>query len=353
MYAMTRTELASDGRPTVSHGRSGGHDPQRVMVVHGRNERARDALFTFLRSVGLRPIEWEQAVAETGDGSPHNLAAVRAAMGVAQAVIVLLTAEDEARLLPPLAEVGPPETPGGQPRQNVLIEAGLAIGIDASRTILVELGPVRRASDFDGLNVVRLSNEGKTRKALCRRLQQAGCRLDDSGTDWLGPSAGGDFETCLVPLQTGTVSARFAVAAARGHHLEAFAIRASDGAVIHSWWGEGEDGWSAWEERGMSGMCDVAAASWGGDHMQVFALHRDGTVWTCHWRNDASWWREWHPLSGHVQGPLSAASSTEGHVEVFARDADGAIVARAGDSETFERSWRQLHATPSRKLREQ
>src|SRR5919198_954028 len=142
-------------------------DHRRVMVVHSRNLRARDAMFTFLRALGLSPIEWEQAVAETGVASPHNLDAVRAAMDVGQSVVVLLTAEDRAGLLPELADEDADDVLlRGQPRQNVILEAGLAMGVDRSRVILVELGPIRRASDFDGLNVVRLSDGAPSRNAL-------------------------------------------------------------------------------------------------------------------------------------------------------------------------------------------
>jgi len=99
------------------------------MVVHGRNLAARDAMFAFLRALALIPIEWENAISETGQGTPHNLDAVRAAMDVAQAVVVLLTAEDQAGLLPVLAIGEDDDTLlRGQPRQNVTLEAGLAMG---------------------------------------------------------------------------------------------------------------------------------------------------------------------------------------------------------------------------------
>jgi predicted nucleotide-binding protein len=180
---------------------NGASDPRRVMVVHGRNQRAREAMFTFLRSLSLVPIEWEQAVAETGMGSPHNLDAVRAAMDVAQAVVVILTAEDQAGLLPDLAADDDEVLLRGQPRQNVLLEAGFAMGIDQAKTILVELGPIRTATDVEGLNTVRLTNEPGRRSALRSRLKSAGCDVDDSGTDWTGAPAGGDFEACLVTWQ--------------------------------------------------------------------------------------------------------------------------------------------------------
>lgn len=33
-----------------------------VFVVHGRNEQFRKSMFEFLLSIGLRPIEWSQAI---------------------------------------------------------------------------------------------------------------------------------------------------------------------------------------------------------------------------------------------------------------------------------------------------
>jgi predicted nucleotide-binding protein len=191
---------ATTGAPAEPQHESPLRDHSRVMVVHGRNGRARDAMFTFLRALGLEPIEWEQAVAETGMASPHNLDAVRAAMDVGQAVVVVLTAEDRAGLLPELADGDDDDDVvlRAQPRQNVILEAGLAMGIDRSRTILVELGPIRRASDFDGLNVVRLSDTASSRNALRSRLMTAGCAVDEAASDWMRPGAGGDFEAAIV-----------------------------------------------------------------------------------------------------------------------------------------------------------
>ena len=175
-------------------------DPRRVMVVHGRNYAAREAMFTFLGALGLQPIEWTQAVTQTGVGSPHNLVAVRAAMEWGQAVVVVLTAEDQARLSPELA--APNETDElevrGQPRQNVILEAGVAMGIDARRVILVQLGRTRGASDFDGLNRVSLDNSGEARADLRNRLRAAGCEVDESATRWMSQETGGDFERGLI-----------------------------------------------------------------------------------------------------------------------------------------------------------
>jgi len=47
------------------------NSPKSVFVVHGRNEALRKAVFDFLRSIGLSPLEWTQAVKLTGDGSPY------------------------------------------------------------------------------------------------------------------------------------------------------------------------------------------------------------------------------------------------------------------------------------------
>lgn len=169
------------------------------MVVYGRNERARAAMFGFLRALGLSPIEWDEAVNATGKGTPHNLEAVRAAMAGAQAVVVLLTAEDEARIHPSLATPGERSDLAGQPRLNVILEAGLAMATDPTRTILVELGPIRHATDLDGLNAVRITNQERDRERLRSRLETAECDLQRHGSDWLTPETGGDFDGAVLP----------------------------------------------------------------------------------------------------------------------------------------------------------
>jgi Predicted nucleotide-binding protein containing TIR-like domain len=73
-------------------------DPKKVLVVYGRNEDARRAMFSFLRAIGLEPLEWTQAVSLTADGSPYVGQILDRAFTAAQAVVVLVTGDDLARL---------------------------------------------------------------------------------------------------------------------------------------------------------------------------------------------------------------------------------------------------------------
>lgn len=163
-----------------------------VFVVHGRNIAARNAVFTFLRAIGLKPIEWDQAIARTGSGSPYVGEVLDLAFREGQAVVVLLTPDDVAYLRHEYAHGdGDPETtPTGQARPNVLFEAGMAFGRDPKRTILIEMGDVRPFSDIGGRHTIRMSESAEKRKSLASRLETAGCPVDLSGADWL---SAGDF----------------------------------------------------------------------------------------------------------------------------------------------------------------
>lgn len=88
-----------------------------------------------------------------------------------QAVVVLMTPDEIAYLQTQYSSGdGDPETqPAAQARPNVLFEAGMALGRDARRTVLVELGEVRPFSDVAGRHAVRLSNDPATRQALAKR----------------------------------------------------------------------------------------------------------------------------------------------------------------------------------------
>lgn len=160
-------------------------DPRSVFVIHGRNEPARKGLFEFLRSIGLAPIEWSEAISMTGSASPYIGDVLDAAFRRAQAVVVLQTPDDVAHLHESLTYPGDPETnPQMQPRPNVLYEAGMAMGRNPDRTVIVELGQIKVFSDIHGRHAVRLDNSIGKRQDLATRLRNAGCDVKLDGTDW-------------------------------------------------------------------------------------------------------------------------------------------------------------------------
>jgi predicted nucleotide-binding protein len=167
----------------------------KVWVVHGRNLKARDAMFLFLRSIGLEPMEWGEALALTGKGTPYTGEVLDLAFAEAQAVVVLITGDDMVRLGTRFVEpTDPPEEtdPTPQARPNVLFEAGMAFGKYPERTVLVHLGKTRPFSDVAGRNVLYISNDIKKRQGLADRLRTTGAGVrTENRSDW---HATGDFD---------------------------------------------------------------------------------------------------------------------------------------------------------------
>jgi predicted nucleotide-binding protein len=182
--------------PVAQVGAGEGPDPRVVFVVHGRNAAARSALFDFLRSIGLHPLEWSELIKRTGKPSPY-IGEVLAELKNAQATVVLLTPDDEAQLRQPFQEGGDAAhetelTP--QARANVIFEAGMAMAYDEDRAVLVELGTLRPFSDIAGRHTVRLNDSTPRRQELAHRLEAAGCSVNLTGTDW---HSAGNFEAAL------------------------------------------------------------------------------------------------------------------------------------------------------------
>lgn len=157
-----------------------------VFVVHGRNEDLRRSMFQFLRSINLAPMEWTDAVQHTREGSPYIGQVLDAAFSHATAVVVLMTPDEVAYLQPRYSDgdADPETEPAAQARPNVLFEAGMALGRDPQRTVLVEVGKVRPFSDVAGRHAVRLTNAVESRQALAQRLADAGCEVNLTGIDW-------------------------------------------------------------------------------------------------------------------------------------------------------------------------
>lgn len=130
----------------------------------------------------------------------------------AQAVVVLITGDDIARVGTRYAEAhDPPEEtePTPQARPNVLFEAGMAFGQYPERTVLVHLGRTRPFSDVVGRNVLYVSNDIRKRQGLADRLRTARCDVKtDHKTDW---HTAGDFdaanESADIPNDGGTTDA--------------------------------------------------------------------------------------------------------------------------------------------------
>jgi hypothetical protein len=154
-------------------------DPRSVFIVHGRNLVARDALQSFLTSAGLKPIPWEAAAAKAGEknktANPFIGQILDAGFDMAQAVVVLLTGDDVARVQRSFER----EKLTPQARPNVLLEAGMALGRFPERTILVQIGEIRGVSDISGRYILRLDRpDGEALSELLNRLSAAHCTVD-------------------------------------------------------------------------------------------------------------------------------------------------------------------------------
>lgn len=170
-------------------------DPRKVIVVYGRDTKLRDALYAFLRAIGLDPIEWGQGMNATGKLTPSIPQTLDVMFREGAAVVILLSPDDLVVLAPRLRrpkESKKETTRLGQARPNVFFEAGLAFGIYPDATVLVSVGEVKPFSDVDGLHITRIDGGIQKRWELVGKLRRAGAKVDVEGKDmWM---TAGDFE---------------------------------------------------------------------------------------------------------------------------------------------------------------
>lgn len=154
-------------------------DLTKVFVVHGRDMRPVTVVRQFLQFLGLQMMSWSEAVALTGQSQPHTYDVVRAGMDGAAAILVIFSPDDLARVKVEYshAENDPDRHLQGQPRQNVLLEAGMAFAIGRERTVFVKTATTREISDIAGFNWVSLNGVYDSRLDLKRRLTGAGAAV--------------------------------------------------------------------------------------------------------------------------------------------------------------------------------
>lgn len=324
-------------------------DSRRVAVMHGRDPRARRWMYDWLRRIGLEPLEWGHLVQLTGKGSPYNGEAVDAAFRDAQAVVVLLTPDETGTLHPDLLKGSDASDAGPQPRLNVVLEAGMALQSHPNQTILVEIGSTRPISDLAGRNTIRLTGLPDELNELATRLENAGCKVAKTGSDWLETDdllelpalrRTADPGYVVAPLPSGGLAAigsegsSYRVFRVRGDRIE---YRVHEMKL-----------WSGWSEIGAvdEEPIGLASASINRGHVEVFALLPRGGVLHNWWHHDEGWQPEFHSL-GQPFGEqqvirIDAGSKGIGHQEVFVEAKTGEIAHL-----WWERGWRRAKPSAS------
>jgi predicted nucleotide-binding protein len=167
---------------------AGPGDKRSVFVISGRDSEATAAIIHVLRPMDLRIVEWTHAVIKTGIPNPYIGEVVATGLRMADAAIVVVTPDDLVQLRPDLLSDDDGEAERniyGQPRPNVIYEAGYADALGLSRTLIVEVGSSKSFSDISGRNTLRYDGSPAKRNALAQRLRLAGLEPDTRGDEWL------------------------------------------------------------------------------------------------------------------------------------------------------------------------
>lgn len=171
-----------------------------VFVVHGRDAKLRDSMYEFLGALGLKALEWGHAIraARGKGGNPYVNDAVTKVMEQAQAIVVVLSPDDEAKLKNQFVKQHERQSEGklrGQARPNVIFETGIAIGTHHKKTVMVRVGEVKPFTDVGGMHIPHLSEVESTRHDFANRLEDLGCKINRDGDHWL---RAGDFTPTLA-----------------------------------------------------------------------------------------------------------------------------------------------------------
>lgn len=174
-----------------------------VMVIYGHDKSANEALFGWLRAIGLQPREWNQLIGASGSASPFIGNVLEKALQDVQAVIAFFTPDEYVIAAAP----GDHGTGRLQARPNVLIEAGMALITHPTRTIIAVLGTQELPSDLAGRHYIRLSHTAvEPLHDLAARLHDAGCDTDITGSDWLNPARFPDRDAVTPPAGLGVAA---------------------------------------------------------------------------------------------------------------------------------------------------
>jgi predicted nucleotide-binding protein len=153
---------APEAAPRHGIGKSPTQAPNRVFVVHGRDETIRLGVVNFLKSVGLSPV----ILHEQPNMGRHLLTKFVGEAELVTFAVVLMTADD----------VGGQEPGALRPRarQNVILELGYFLAYLGQAKVCALITPgLETPSDFDGIVYVKMEADAHWQTELLRELRAA------------------------------------------------------------------------------------------------------------------------------------------------------------------------------------
>lgn len=167
----TRGKTQQDGNQTLKSSRAPRNaqpNSNKVFVIHGRDEGAKQTVARFLEKVRLKPV----ILHEQPNEGRTIIEKIEAHTQVGFAV-VLLTPDDVGSLKNEERNSKP------RARQNVIFEFGYFIGkLDRKRVCALVRDDVEKPSDYDGVLYIPLDDFGGWEKKLIKELKGAGFDVD-------------------------------------------------------------------------------------------------------------------------------------------------------------------------------
>ncbi len=141
----------------------------KVFLVHGHDEAARESVARLLEQIGLEPvILHEQAT------SGRTIVEKLEHYADVDFAVVLLTPDDIGG-----ARASSPDKFQARARQNVVLELGFFMGkLDRKRVCALHKGPLELPSDYLGVVYIELDGSGGWHLKLARELRGAGFNVD-------------------------------------------------------------------------------------------------------------------------------------------------------------------------------
>jgi predicted nucleotide-binding protein len=142
--------------------------PNRVFIVHGRDNKAQNKVASFLRRVELEPV----VLHEQPSMGRHLLTKFIDEAELVTFAVIVMTADDVGGLSS--SELAP------RARQNVILELGYFLAhLGQSRVCALVAPGLETPSDFDGIVYIKMDENSRWEYELERELRAAGMPLHD------------------------------------------------------------------------------------------------------------------------------------------------------------------------------